>query len=351
MVNIQKWTLAFVAIAACLTVFSSMSFAEVLRDPRPDTGVPERDLHMHDPSRIISVGEREIVAITGKEQTPRYTCGLEIWSRPSGSLGPWRQSDCILQEKPGWVATELHQNGGAYWAPDFVDQERILYSVSSGFEDEGRTCMGLAVLRDENWTDAGAPLTCTQIRGPDEPEISVIDPAFFRDTDGQDYVVTGGGMIHIAKADVTRADLGLPFDFPSDGWTPLARGPVQEADEHAWVEAAFMHQRGDHYYLFVNWGACCSGAASTYEIRVGRADTPFGPFLDREGRAMLDGHGTLVLESDGAMRGPGHVAVRTTSDGDVLSFHYYDADRNGLSWVGEARLAWDDGWPTVIPWR
>ena len=36
------------------------------------------------------------------------------------------------------------------------------------------------------------------------------------------------------------------------------------------------------WLLFVNWGACCSGKDSTYEIRVGMADTPAGPFEDKE---------------------------------------------------------------------
>ena len=40
------------------------------------------------------------------------------------------------------------------------------------------------------------------------------------------------------------------------------------------------------WLLFVNWGACCSGKDSTYEIRVGMADTPEGPFVDKD-RAMF----------------------------------------------------------------
>ena len=36
------------------------------------------------------------------------------------------------------------------------------------------------------------------------------------------------------------------------------------------------------WLLFVNWGACCNGRDSTYEIRVGMADSAAGPFKDKE---------------------------------------------------------------------
>lgn len=31
------------------------------------------------------------------------------------------------------------------------------------------------------------------------------------------------------------------------------------------------------YYLFVNWGRCCRGVDSTYEIRIGRSKAIAGP--------------------------------------------------------------------------
>ena len=43
------------------------------------------------------------------------------------------------------------------------------------------------------------------------------------------------------------------------------------------IEAPFLHKHADKYYLFVNWGKCCRGTNSTYEIRVGRSETITGP--------------------------------------------------------------------------
>ena len=47
-----------------------------------------------------------------------------------------------------------------------------------------------------------------------------------------------------------------------------------------------------------------------YEIRVGRSREPTGPFLDRAGKAMLEGGGTLLLQSQGAYIGPGQIGLR-----------------------------------------
>ena len=336
--------------AITLAVATSATADDMLRDPMPDTGDEALDLHIHDPSRVMRRGAVEIIAVTGKEQTEDYACGLELWERPAGAAGPWRLSDCLLRDKPDWVADAVPTNDGAYWAPDFVGPDRIVYSAASAFDDGGQACLGLLVEgADDIWRDSGAPLSCGGALEEDVPEVSIIDPAFFETSQGDAYLVTGGGTIHLAPVNLAADDLDLPEASPGPGWTALARGPVIEDDEHAWVEASFLHEHDGAYYLFVNWGSCCAGVRSTYEIRVGRSANPLGPFTDRDGNAMLDGHGTLVLDSDGIMRGPGHPSVRAGATGDILSFHYYDADRGGLSWLGEVGLTWDDGWPRAVP--
>lgn len=335
--------------AAVIGLASSASADTVLLDPEPDTGDEALDLHIHDPSRVVMIDGFEFIAVTGKEQTEDFDCGLELWSRPAGALGPWRMSSCILRDKPNWVGTRVPRNDGAFWAPDFVDLDTIIYSVASDFEEGGTSCLGLAT-RDENgaWHDLGRPLSCVMPREADAPEISIIDPAYFTTSDGRAFVVTGGGTLHIAEADPNAPDLGLPSTYPAAGWTPLARGPRGDDGEFGWIEAPFLHQHGTGYYLFVNWGSCCNGVDSTYEIRVGRSDNPFGPFKDRNGTDMMDGHGSLVLEGTGSMRGPGHASVQSLDQGDRLTFHYYDADRGGLPWLGEVSLSWDDGWPKAV---
>jgi arabinan endo-1,5-alpha-L-arabinosidase len=118
--------------------------------------------------------------------------------------------------------------------------------------------------------------------------------------------------------------------------------------EQGWVEAAQIAEIGEWLYLFVNWGECCRGLDSTYEVRIGRAKSIVGPFLDKDGAPMAMGGGSLFLETTGDLIGPGHMGFRKSNDGSLFgSFHFYDAKRDGLPWIGETKLSIKDGWPEI----
>jgi arabinan endo-1,5-alpha-L-arabinosidase len=109
-----------------------------------------------------------------------------------------------------------------------------------------------------------------------------------------------------------------------------------------------LHRHGEYYYQFVNWGWCCRGVKSTYNMRVGRAKEITGPYLDRDGKDLLKGGGTLLLETDGRFIGPGHAGILRDGERDLLSYHFYDRDANGRAALAIRTLEWDaDGWPRV----
>jgi arabinan endo-1,5-alpha-L-arabinosidase len=61
---------------------------------------------------------------------------------------------------------------------------------------------------------------------------------------------------------------------------------------------------------------------------------------------MKQGGGTIVLSSHGNIFGPGGQAVLNDSDGDILVYHYYDGNNNGVPALGLNKLSWSsDGWP------
>jgi arabinan endo-1,5-alpha-L-arabinosidase len=307
--------------------------------------MPPEAWHLHDPSRIVTLGGWQVVVVTGKENADDYLCGLESWRRANNGA-PWQPHLCLFRDKPAWIAEELPDNDGAFWAPDLAADGTLVYSVANGFEESG-SCVGAARWDGVGWRDIGAPLTCAFAPDPAR-EIEAIDPALFQDGDRL-WLVTGGGLIHATELDrqtlmPVSGDWWAP-DHP--GWHDLAIGPGA-VDDPEWVEASMLHRRGDWVYLVVNWGACCEGLSSTYELRIGRARSVEGPFLDREGRDMRAGGGSLLMTSQGAQIGPGHAAFRRRDDGaDILSYHFYDAERDGLPWIGEALVTWEDGWPVV----
>ena len=134
---------------------------------------------------------------------------------------------------------------------------------------------------------------------------------------------------------------GQPLNS-SPGVNVAAPGPTVE------IEGAAMVQRGSYYYMFANWGGCCSGVNSTYNMRVGRSTSPTGPFLDRNGVNMLNGGGTLFLDDDGRKIGPGHFSFTDENGQEKFSYHYYDGDRVGTPTFGLRNLYWtSDDWPSV----
>ena len=73
------------------------------------------------------------------------------------------------------------------------------------------------------------------------------------------------------------------------------------------------------------------------------------PFLkseiDKAGKQMMQGGGTEIMASHGNIHGPGHNAVFTDNDADVLVYHYYD--NAGTALLGINLLRYDNGWPVA----
>lgn len=59
----------------------------------------------------------------------------------------------------------------------------------------------------------------------------------------------------------------------------------------------------------------------------------------------MSGGGTEVLAGHGSIHGPGHPAVFTDNDGDVLVYHYYA--NNGASFLGINLIRYESDWPVV----
>ena len=196
--------------------------------------------------------------------------------------------------------------------------------------------------------------------GHDQP--FAIDPAVFSDDEGRHWLVYGshGAGIWIVEID---PDTGLLAERPSDTpwsadddrFTHLADYGGTRYDENN-IEAGYVynHPENEFYYLFVNWDKCCSGTDSTYNIRVGRSDSPTGPYLDRSGRLLSDGGGSLFLDSTGEILGdsrfvgPGHAGVYRHDDGRYyFSHHFYDAANGGTPSLALWHLTWVDGWPQI----
>lgn len=291
-----------------------------------------RDVRVHDPSTILPEAGAYWMFGTGH--------GVTAYRSPD--LVTWQQGPRVLPELPAWHRDRVPANRGHLWAPDVIraaDGRYLLYySISSW--GRNTSAIGLATARTLDWTapDAGWTDAGLVVRSSPPDDFNAIDPAIFRDNDGRLWMTFGSfwGGIQLVELD------------PQTGLRRGGDAPILRVADQEQIEAPFLCRRGDDYYLFVNWGFCCRGVDSTYEIRVGRARTVTGPYLDREGRDLRDGGGTLVLTSEGAFIGPGHPSILEIDGHEHVALHFYDGTQGGRPRLAIRPLTWsEDGWPVI----
>jgi arabinan endo-1,5-alpha-L-arabinosidase len=167
---------------------------------------------------------------------------------------------------------------------------------------------------------------------------NAIDPGLFLDRDGKLWMAFGSFWqgIYLVELDARTGKRIMPH------------APAIRIAHHSAIEAPALHRRGEHYYLFVNFGICCRGTNSTYEVRVGRSSKVAGPYLDRESRDMVNGGGTLFLATQADEIGPGHIGIMQGGGGELVSYHIYNRKERGRSQLRTRPLRWTaDGWPEL----
>ncbi|MDX1931654.1 MAG: arabinan endo-1,5-alpha-L-arabinosidase [Capsulimonadales bacterium] len=271
-----------------------------------------------------------------------YSTGHGIPIRRSRDLKTWENLGRVFVEDiPEWTKTEIP--GSVFpWAPDIAYLNglyHLYYSVSTF--GKNRSAIGLATnktldpaSKDYAWKDQGKvfeSFPSDNYNAIDSNVLALKNRLVF-------LFGSFWSGIKMVEADrkTGRPIAGAPV-------VSLARRPSPGA-----VEAPFLIEYRDWFYLFVSFDFCCRGARSTYNLRVGRSKDVAGPYLDREGVSMLDGGGTVVLQGAGRMAGPGHCAVLTVVKQTFLAHHYYDVEENGVPKLQVRRLNWDrEGWPSV----
>lgn len=292
---------------------------------------PER---IHDPSTIVTVNGVHRCFVTGP--------GIAVMREdPSGK---WTREGRVFPEDglPEWHNESVPGNRGFLWAPDIIrigGRYLLYYSVSTF--GKNTSAIGLAVGKsmdpgspDWRWEDRGPVLKS----GPGD-RFNAIDPAIFRDPANDSLWMTFGSFwdgIHMIQLDAS---------------TGMRRNPAEAPIRIAWspeIEAPFLHYRSGYYYLFVNWGKCCQGVNSTYDIRVGRSRSIKGPYLDHSGSDLRNRGGSIILAGERRWIGPGHASIHERDGREHLVHHYYDREAGGRPRLRMLPLGWTaDGWPLV----
>jgi hypothetical protein len=293
-------------------------------------------LGIHDPSTVIRCNGRYYVFSTGQGIASKSSADKEFWV-----TGP-----SVFSSPPAWTTGAVPGFTGNFWAPDVIYFNGLyhLYYSCSTFGSQV-SAIGLATNPTLDptdpgylWTDQGAVVQSTT-----GSAYNCIDPSVAFDASGNLWMSFGSfwNGIYMVRLDATT---GLLHSTPTLTWLAFNNASGDP------IEASCLFYRAGYYYLFVDWGSCCSGIDSTYNIRVGRSSSITGPYLDRSGVDMRSGGGTLFLKTTGKYIGPGHAGI-LNEDGTnfFLGYHYYDANANGASYFDLEPLSWTaDGWPLFV---
>jgi arabinan endo-1,5-alpha-L-arabinosidase len=317
---------AFKVVAGCWMLLTAVSAGAPL-----DFAEMKKPVRFHDPSTPVKHNGAWWIFSTGNGISTRYSTDLKKWME-----GP-----PVFKSLPAWHREVVADQKGHLWAPDVIYQggRYLLYYSVSGW-GKNVSAIGLATNatldpKDPrfSWKDEGIV-----IRSRREDFFNAIDPQIFKDDQNKLWMVFGSFWKGIQLIEL-------------DPKTGMKHPKNSEIRQIAWsdsIEAPALTKQGGYYYLFVNWGLCCRGLNSTYEIRMGRSRKITGPYLDAEGRDLATGGGTVFMKSEGDRIGPGHAAFIQESGKTRLFFHYYDKRHNGFATLGDLPVEWPrGGWPKI----
>jgi arabinan endo-1,5-alpha-L-arabinosidase len=287
----------------------------------PTTLTLTGNLGTHDPSMILAGGVYY-----------QYATGNGIGYKTSTNLTAWTGQPDVFSSIPAWVAGSV-SGVTNIWAPDISfwgGQYHLYYAVSTF--GSNTSCIGHATrasLTSGSWTDHGSVI-CSNVGTTDN--WNAIDPNVIVDDAGQAWLDFGSfwNGIMLIKLDSTgaRADSTAP----------------QNIARNSSIEGPYIIHQCGYYYLFVSFGACCSGAYD-YNIRVGRSTSVTGPYVDKAGTSMLSGGGTLLVQGNTTWHAPGHNAVLVTPTGAYNIYHALNSS-NANATLRISQLALDaQGWP------
>jgi arabinan endo-1,5-alpha-L-arabinosidase len=314
---------------------------------QPDAAQPGSQRSMS----ILPLEQSASRGITTRDPSDIVKCKDEYWvfytgggvpSFHSRDLVKWERGPAVFKTAPEWIAKIVPENRRMqYWAPDIIklgDRYLLYYSVSSF--GKMTSAIGLATnptLDPDDpayrWTDEGFV-----VRTQDGDGYNAIDPSVFHDRDGSLWLTFGSYWSGIKL---------IQLD-PQTGKRMAPDSQLFSLAYNESIEASYLFRHDDYYYLFVNWGSCCQGPKSTYNIRIGRSKTVTGPYLDKAGVDMLHNGGSLFLATtNGPLIGPGHAGTLNAQGKDWFTSDFEgDLRMDGKATLAIMPLRWNaDGWP------
>jgi arabinan endo-1,5-alpha-L-arabinosidase len=337
----RKTVISLVLLASCVTLL-----AQGQRHPRRNLPFVTDTPMVHDP-------------VMAYEDSTYYlfATGMGIQKMTSKDRRNWTvHSEPVMSVIPKWTHDSVPGFRNHVWAPDIIQWHGrwwLAYSCSTfGKNGSAIGLLSCHSLSQGLWNDEGCIVSSKDKRD----NWNAIDPNFVIDDQDQPWLVWGSfwdgiqlvrldTAMHMAKGEKPRT-IARRY---APGFKPSEPNPTSKFAGPNAIEAPFVFKHGGYYYLFVSWDYCCRGSKSNYRVAVGRSQHVAGPYLDKEGKDMTQGGGTLFLEGDKTeFEAAGHCAVYHFGDEDLFICHGYSVTQNGTSVLIQRPVSWTaDGWPTI----
>ncbi len=247
----------------------------------------------------------------------------------SKNLVSWETVGAALASRPSWKPE------GGIWAPDVTEVNGkyfLYYSFSTWGDPNPGIGFAVSDKPEGPFTDKGKLFFSKEV-GVDNS----IDP----------YLVVENGKLFLFWGSF-HGIFGIPL---SDDGTKVTGEKFQVAGTA--YEGSCIFKRGSYYYYLGSTGSCCEGEKSTYQVKVGRADALQGPYVDRNGKPLLENGGTVLLHrnegSDGFV-GTGHNADLVQDDAGVdwLLYHAFENKQGANKRIMLLdKITWENDWPVI----
>lgn len=305
-------------------------------------------LMTHDPVMAVEKSRQ------GKYTYYLLSTGMGLQWATSTDRQTWVvQPTPFIEKIPQWTYDSVPGFHGHVWAPDIIRWHHrwwLAYSCSTFGKNTSAIGLMSADRLNGEWKDEG----CLVASKAKRDNWNAIDPAFVIDNDDQMWLTWGSFWDGIQIAPLSEKSavrsktiarrIALKDTLKADP-NPTSKYAGRNA-----IEAPFILKHGDWYYLFVSWDYCCRGAKSNYRVAVGRSKQVDGPYLDQEGKDMVNGGGTLFLEGDKTdFEATGHCAAYDLPTGESLFIcHGYSTHLGGQAILIQRHMTWTaDGWPKL----
>jgi arabinan endo-1,5-alpha-L-arabinosidase len=289
------------------------------------------NITVHDPSMVRRPDGTYLLASTAP--------GIAL--RTSTDRKKYSYAGVAFPHGASWTDRYTKTSNGNLWAPDlsYRNGTYLMYYAASSF-GSNTSAIFLATSSTGlpgSWTHRGLVYSTTA-----SSNHNAIDPNLVVDSSGKWWLTLGSFWTGIK---MIRLDPRTGLRLSGDS---TVRSIARRSGGSTAIEAPSLLFHSGYYYLFTSWDLCCKGTRSTYRIMVARSTSVTGPYTDRSGTAAVNGGGTEVLASHAVVIGPGGQSTLTVSSGDLLVYHYYDANSGGTATLGVNSLGWDAaGWPYV----